>query len=953
MKTRYFFALVAVVLLAGCNKEFQSPEIVITDARTTLEVGIAPAATKTYMGEAAEGERKVYWSNGDQVAVNGIASDALAGVEEGSASAQFTFQSVLDTPYNVLYPASAYVDASHINLPAVQDWDASGFADGFFPMAGYSENGSDIQLAHLCSVLKIQVRQAADGDADKLVAVRFMGGNGEQVSGNFNIFYEKGALVGESTASADQVVMVVKSQATSVEEPVVYYVVVPAGTYSNGFAITVQDANGHIMTKTKPSSMELEPGRQYNMPAFDFVPTGTELGIEISSAAELVAFAQAYNNKTFAALGSSLVATLTADLTFDANTSAAFNATGGIGTNNGGDNFFNGLFNGNNHTVSGLEATVPLFAYVGSTGVIENLTLGETSSLVYSAEISKDKSMGAIAGYSEGNLSNCVNKAPVSCSSVRTDGVLNIGGVVGRQYAYGTVSHCVNYASVTCTVDGSSDIYMGGIAGSVERPNSDHTALIEDCANYGDVKNGLDSSEPAQSCILHIGGVVGWIYSSASSASMEVSGLINTGNVAKTNNSNRTDGKAVLVGGIVGGIHGAAISDHSGQVAIKNSHVSNCRVQTGNYNNSKGYGEASQVGGFVAVARGNQGIRNISFSDDCYVEDVCVICRRGFAGGFVSWARGVVFSDCQVLESSVRGSLACCYYAGGFAGCAYDCYLTDCTVLLTKEDSAGNAYDTYTLYAKGYDNMAGGIVGQARGSISIDGCKAYVKNMVQGDSGKEAYRGWIVGYIDDNAGKESPSVTITDCAIGGSSTSATAVTLDADNFDDDHNDHTYGYFYGSKGSNATVTFTGTQSYWEAIKPSKTLKTVDITIDAYATSHSWESTISYSIEQDDVTLTPSDNGAGSPNGVYNTQWRFYQARGGGLTISVSGDYSLVRATFTYSVTNGGILLAPDGSTQIASGGSCDLSGTSALFTLGNTGTKTNGQVRFTRIVVEYE
>ena len=171
--------------------------------------------------------------------------------------------------------------------------------------------------------------------------------------------------------------------------------------------------------------------------------------------------------------------------------------------------------------------------------------------------------------------------------------------------------------------------------------------------------------------------------------------------------------------------------------------------------------------------------------------------------------------------------------------------------------------------------------GQARGSISIDGCKAYVKNMVQGDSGKEAYRGWIVGYIDDNAGKESPSVTITDCSIGGSSTSATAVTLDADNFDDDHNDHTYGYFYGSKGSNATVTFTGTQSYWEAIKPSKTLKTVDITIADYATSHSWESTNSYSIEQDDVTLTPSDNGAGSPNGVYNTQWRFYQARGGGL------------------------------------------------------------------------
>ncbi|MBQ3711877.1 MAG: hypothetical protein II891_05730 [Bacteroidales bacterium] len=948
MKTRYFFLLAAAALLAGCAKEMQEQMLPEENApEFYLEVGLAPQ-TSTVMGSAkdAQDKHKVYWSNGDKIRVNGVESNALAGVAEETQKVTFGFADTPSTPYNVLYPSNIWVDASHVNLPAVQTYRAGGFAEGMDPMAGYSADGSSVKLSHLCAIVKVSIMRAAgvEADTDNIVAVRFKGRNNEQISGSFSINYASATLTSISGAEVDKEVKVAKNQATSTSEAVDYFIVVPAGTYSSGFDVIVKDASGDIMTQSKTSSKTLEAGHLYAMAPFTFVPTGIDRGIAIASAQDLIDFATNYNTKSARTHGLGddvLVATLTQDIVFDATSSADFNATGGIGTDSG-DNFFNGLFNGNSHTISGLKATVPLFAYVGANGRIEDLTLTETCSFDYSSAIAEDKSLGSIAGYSEGDLFNCVNKADVSCSSARTAGVLNIGGVVGRQYATGTISNCANFGSVTCTVDGSSDIYMGGIAGTVERPSSGHTALIKDCVNYGDVKNGIDSGEPAQSCFLHIGGVVGWIYSTSSSANMEISGLINTGNVTKTNNSARADAKAVLVGGIVGGIHGASISDQSGKVAIKNSHVMNCRVQTGSFNNRQGYGEASHVGGFVAVARGNESSKNIIFSDDCYVKDVYVICRRGFAGGFVSWARGAVFSGCHVLSSSVRGSLANCYFAGGIAGCAYDCNLSDCIVLLTKEDSAGAASDSYTLFAQGNNNMAGGIVAQARGTVSIDGCKAYVKNIVQGESGKEAYRGWIIGYIEDNAG-----ITIKDCAIGGASTSATAVTLDADNFDDEHNEHTYGYFYGSKGSDATVSFTGTQSYWEAIK------TADITIASYATDHSWVANGSYSIEQGDVTLTPSDNGGDSHNGVFATQWRFYQARGGGLTISVSGGHTLVRATFTYTLSNTGVLLAPDGATQIASGGSCNLSGTSAFFTLGNTGGATNGQVRFTRIVVEYE
>lgn len=963
MKIRYILGLLAAfAALASCEKEAlrelepestyeQEPQVV----RTVLQVGIGD--TKTYLGDSEDNVRKVYWSKGNQVRANGILSDALPeDLPDNTSSVNFSFDGKLTLPYKVVYPESAYTDDTHINLPAIQTYKEGGIADNMLPLAGYSSSGSTISLSHLCAIVKISIKRAStDADTDKIATVRFRGGNAEKVSGTFGIsdFETTPKLASESGSKTELEVRVNKSLETSTSEAVEYYLVVPAREYSNGFSIDVIDANGHKMTKQKTSSWEPEAGHLYKMPEFDFVPTSTELGVEIRSADDLITFATDYNNKVYASLGSSLVATITADadMTFDETTSDLFNATGGIGNKDGDvTNYFNGVFDGGNKTISGLDATVPVFAYIGDSGTVKNLTLGNSCSLVYSAAISEDTSLGAIAGYSEGNLSDCANYAPVTCSSTEhTAGELYIGGIVGRQYGYGTISGCYNYADVTCTAPGianaTPNIYMGGVAGTVERPNSVHTALIVNCVNSGHVKNGLDSAEPAQSSILHVGGVVGWIYSSTSSTKMEIDGLINTGNVTKTNNSVRADNIAVLVGGIVGGIHGATISDASGQVAITKSHVNNCRLQTGNFNNAIGYGQASHIGGFVAVARGNTGAgtKNISFSDDCYVQDVYVICRRGFAGGFASWARGANFSGCKVLRSSVRGALANCYFAGGIAGCAYDCNLTGCTVLLIKEDSAGNSYDSYTLYAKGNNNMAGGIVAQARGIVSIDGCKAYVKKMVQGDASKEEYRGWIVGYIEEGA-----EITINGCAIGGSSTSATAVTLDADNFDDDHNDHTYGYFYGSKGSNAAVTFTGTQSYWGA------LKTADITISSYATSHSWVANESYSIEQGDVTLTPSDKGGASHNGVYNDpQWRFYQARGGGLTISVSDGHSLVKATFTYNYTNTGVLLAPDGSTQIASGGSCDLSGTSAFFTIGNTGEATTGQVRFTKIVVEYE
>ncbi len=102
----------------------------------------------------------------------------------------------------------------------------------------------------------------------------------------------------------------------------------------------------------------------------------------------------------------------------------------------------------------------------------------------------------------------------------------------------------------------------------------------------------------------------------------------------------------------------------------------------------------------------------------------------------------------------------------------------------------------------------------------------------------------------------------------------------------------------------------------------------------------------------VTMSTSGTGnCGSFWGATDTQWRLYQNKNGDVTISVSAGHTLKAVQFTYSVTNTGTL--KDGSTVVASGTKVNLSGTSKTFTVGNTTSATNGQVRITAVQVEYE
>ena len=141
------------------------------------------------------------------------------------------------------------------------------------------------------------------------------------------------------------------------------------------------------------------------------------------------------------------------------------------------------------------------------------------------------------------------------------------------------------------------------------------------------------------------------------------------------------------------------------------------------------------------------------------------------------------------------------------------------------------------------------------------------------------------------------------------------------------------------------------------------KTINQIVDANGYSVSSGNTIndivtSFALDANITISTSGSANCGSFWGSSTKDWRLYQNRTGNVTITAASGYELESVTYTYSVSNSGILnTSGNGSSiassyQKASGTAISISGSSYTLHVGNTGTGTNGQVRITQISVTY-
>ena len=270
MVARMRFFLAVLLLVPACNKvaEIQEPEGV----RTQIEVSL-PEVTKTFLVPSVNGSRKVFWSNGDRICLNGLVSDPLSDASAESSHAMFAFSSTPSAPYKLLYPSAFYKNSSTVTLPATQSYVDGGFATGTEPLAGYvASAGAPATMKHLCCVLQLKIKKHQGVDAGTIQKITFRGNAGEQVSGDFTIDYAAATLASASSAEGDKLLEYSLSKTLSESTALEVYLVVPAQTYASGFTVEVENSAHRTMTKARSEAVTLTAGKIMKLPEFTFEP---------------------------------------------------------------------------------------------------------------------------------------------------------------------------------------------------------------------------------------------------------------------------------------------------------------------------------------------------------------------------------------------------------------------------------------------------------------------------------------------------------------------------------------------------------------------------------------------------------------------------------------------------------------------------------------------------------
>jgi len=274
MKKMKIYRIIGLAVLslmaAGCQvSSVDEPN----EGELVIEVGM-PEISRTYFGPSVEGARPTYWSNGDQLTLNGVESDVLSNVPEDCKTAKFRFSGDFSSPYNLLYPSVRYSSESTLWLPSEQVYTPCGISTDMAPMAAQltsvSEGGT---MQHLCAFVGLKVLKSAVAGAPSLLDVVFFYGNdGEQICGTFNVDYANATMTPADPMYGNSWILMHTEETLSETEPVEVILTVPAGEYASGFHVNLLDDGDAKLTMTRSKAITLEAGKLYWMPEFAFEP---------------------------------------------------------------------------------------------------------------------------------------------------------------------------------------------------------------------------------------------------------------------------------------------------------------------------------------------------------------------------------------------------------------------------------------------------------------------------------------------------------------------------------------------------------------------------------------------------------------------------------------------------------------------------------------------------------
>ena len=572
----------------------------------TLRVSLPAPATKTSLGEVtAEGKYPVYWSEGDCLAVNGKTTTSIKIDPANPASAIFELPLGITIPYNIIYPYQGdgvEVNSKNGRYPVLfateQVYTEGTFSQGSAPMYAYSDGFDDVEMHHLATALRFSIKAKA-GDDVTLKYVSVSTAEAEPISGVFDLDCQTGKLYSRS-GSISTVFYTFENEADSklsADEEKTFYIAVPYGAYQQ-FDVNFVATDGRVSVKTfnATGEDEIRPGKVRVFPCVEF--SEDQKMHLIGTDEDMMNFAKSVAENTFAGFDGAL---LVSDIDMSKQDWTP------IGS-------YTGLFEGRNHTISGL--TAPLFgdnAVATISNVIVEANIVESESPVVGIITRTLASGGRIFNsFAKGSIT--YNNPSVAATGAYTD--LNIGGLVGRvtggtiEKARSEVKIVVNAAT---PASASANYYpcVGGIVGYATN------ATITGTTNYSSIEwedNGITSSSKVQ---LYVGGTAGYIpkgcvfSDNANDGSLKVNSSayrLHLGGVVGYINQEfgncRNDGHIYVSGEFERGLVGGVVGSLDKEVLISNSH------NTGELEFASGYYITSRtgIGGVVGYAYANSDV---------------------------------------------------------------------------------------------------------------------------------------------------------------------------------------------------------------------------------------------------------------------------------------------------------------------------------------------------------
>ncbi|WP_175852110.1 GLUG motif-containing protein [Burkholderia cepacia] len=452
---------------------------------------------------------------------------------------------------------------------------------------------------------------------------------------------------------------------------------------------------------------------------------------------------------------------------------------------------FGGVFDGLGNTVRNLSVTNPGVAAVGlfaaNTGRIANLTLEKITARAFGSADSAPVSVGVLAGYNMGEISNVKAKDILVSGRGRTI----VGGLVGSNW-----SGQIDRASVSGRVEGDKDaMSVGGLVGEnltvlwpnrgdaiISNSRADVQVSSQSAGNTGGLvglNRGVITASTAAGSVTamargaRVGGLVGFhergsIEASLSSASVRAGhdatagGLVgyNTASIdASDATGSVTVGDNAKAGGLVGENLGKIASSTAGGNVVAGKSaivgglvgVNRATILASMANGSVQAGNAAVAGGLVGYNAGtvSASTANGDVSTGADSELGGLVGRNGFLGKVLAShaygnvdgrdnvkAGGLVgLNDGEIEGSSADGAVkvGARSVAGGLVGIN--------TESVKSSDSRGSV-------VAGASSTVGGLVGENRGTVIASSAAGSVSAGANGNAG---------GLVGTNAGKVAGS----------------------------------------------------------------------------------------------------------------------------------------------------------------------------------------------------